>query len=132
MSEPRGIRNNNPGNIRIVRGVTWQGQSATQTDGSFVQFDDPVYGIRAIARIMKSYERAGIDTIGAAINRWAPPNENDSDSYIDAVCDDCSIPANVPVSLTSILSPLVRAIIRHENGVQPYTDDQIHRGVSLA
>ena len=53
---------------------------------AFVQFDDPVYGIRAIARIMKSYEREGINTLAKAIDRWAPPNENNSQAYIDDVC----------------------------------------------
>jgi hypothetical protein len=128
----RGIRNNNPGNIRLVSGVTWVGQSAEQTDGSFVQFDDPTYGIRAIVRIMRSYERVGIDTIALAIDRWAPPNENDSDAYIDAVCQGCGVGARDVVSLEAIMPALVKAIILHENGQQPYTDAQIAQGVSLA
>ena len=128
----RGIRNNNPGNIRRVPGTTWLGQTATQLDPSFIQFDDPKYGIRAIARIMASYERQGIDTIGEAIDRWAPPNENNSQAYVDAVCASCGIGADTPVQLTTILPELVKAIIHHENGSQPYSDELIAEGIALA
>jgi hypothetical protein len=128
----RGERNNNPGNIRHVPGVTWVGQSFSQTDPAFVQFTDPVYGIRAIVRIMRSYERQGITTLGEAIDRWAPPNENNSQAYVDDVCQQCGIAAETPVSLESILPQLVKAIIRHEEGEQPYTDQQIQQGIALA
>ena len=50
----RGIRNNNPGNIRHG-GSKWQGMSETQTDDEYIQFDDPVYGIRALAKLLKNY-----------------------------------------------------------------------------
>jgi len=129
---PRGIRNRNPGNIRHVQGVTWVGESATQADPAFIQFDDAVYGIRAIARIIRSYERRGVRTISDAINRWAPPNENDSDAYVSAVCSACSVGPHDPVNLEIIMPRLIKAIIQHENGQQPYTDDQIARGISLA
>lgn len=128
----RGERNNDPGNIRHIPGVTWQGQSAMQTDDAFVQFDDPVYGIRAIVRIMRSYEREGLNTIAEVINRWAPPNENNSQAYVQAVCRDCGVGPDDTVSLESIMPRLVRAIIQHENGEVIYTDDQIIEGISLA
>lgn len=131
----RGIRNNNPGNIRKVAGITWLGQGVPNgefTDPDFVQFTDPTYGIRAIVRIMRSYERQGLNTIGEAIDRWAPPNENNSAAYVNAVCQDCSLEADDIVDLNSIMPQLVKAIIRHENGSQPYTDDQINQGIALA
>lgn len=132
MFDPRGIRNNNPFNIRHVAGVTWQGQSATQTDDSFVQFDDPVYGIRAGCRILKSYEREGISSIQDAIDRFAPPNENNSVAYVTAVSTVCGVNPTAMISLTSYLPCLCRGIIRHENGINPYTDDQINQGIALA
>lgn len=128
----RGERNNSPGNIRHVPGVTWQGQSAIQTDDAFVQFDNPVYGIRAIVRIMRSYKRQGLNTLGDAIDRWAPPNENNSDAYIAAVCKDCGVDADTVVDFDQIMPQLVKAIIRHENGEMIYRDDQINSGITLA
>lgn len=128
----RGIRNNNPGNIRHVPGTDWVGAAPAQTDTAFVQFVDAVYGIRAIARILRSYERKGVKTLREAIHRWAPPNENDSQAYVDDVCAACAIGPDESVSLDTVLPRLIKAIIRHENGEQPYTDDQISRGISIA
>jgi len=128
----RGERNCNPGNIRRVKGVVWAGQSDHQTDDAFVQFDDPLHGIRAIARILITYEHQGIDTLGDAINRWAPPNENNSEAYIDAVCKECGIGPDVRISLREHLPQIVKAIIRHENGEVIYSDNDILQGIALA
>jgi len=128
----RGIRNNNPGNIRISATTHWMGQSVNQTDGAFVQFDSAVYGIRAIVRIMRSYQRGGIRTLHDAINRWAPPNENNSAAYVDAVCDDCKVHPYDNVDLETIMPALVKAIIKHENGSQPYSEGQIESAIAIA
>jgi len=128
----RGERNNNPGNVRHVVGVTWQGQCATQTDDAFVQFTDAVYGIRAISRIMKSYERQGLNTIAEAIDRWAPPNENNSEAYVNDVCTQCGVQPDDHVDFAAIMPQLVKAIIHHENGGNIYSDAQINQGIALA
>lgn len=56
MNLPRGIRNNNPGNIRW--GSDWQGliSEEERTDKSFCQFQDPVYGLRAMVKIIFTYQ----------------------------------------------------------------------------
>ena len=128
----RGETNRNPGNIRHVEGVTWLGQSPTQTDAAFVQFTDPVYGIRAIVRIMRSYKRQGLNTLGEAIDRWAPPNENNSQAYVDDVCMRCDKAADEIVDFDDIMPGLVKAIIFHENGEVAYSDDEINIGIGLA
>jgi len=128
----RGERNNNPGNIRHVPGMDWVGQSVTQTDDAFVQFTDPIYGIRAITRIMKSYERQGIETVADVIDRWAPPNENNSEAYVTDVCNRCGVQPDDRVDFVAIMPNLIKAIIHHENGENIYTDDQINKGISLA
>ena len=128
----RGITNNNPGNIRKVPGVTWVGQSPDQTDTAFVQFVDPTYGIRAIARILMSYSREGLNTVDQIINRWAPPNENQSTAYVSDVCGRCQVNPDAPIVVTSMLPQLISAIIFHENGSNPYTPQQIDSGISLA
>jgi hypothetical protein len=128
----RGERLNNPGNIRHVIGTTWLGQSAEQLDESFVTFDDPVFGFRAMTRIFLSYERRGIDTLSEAIDRWAPPNENNSQAYIEDVCEHCAISSDASVSLTSIMPQLNKAVTWHEQGGCIYSDDQITQGIALA
>ena len=82
----RGIRNNNPLNIR--RSSThWQGARKEQTDKSFVQFETMAYGYRAAWKILQTYyERFRMlnkdYTVRNIITRWAPPTENDTESYI--------------------------------------------------
>lgn len=129
---PRGIRNNNPGNIRYD-GTLWQGQVG-QGDGAFIIFADPEHGIRALAKVLIAYQtKHGFTTIGQMINRWAPPVENDTDAYVIAVCKACSASPNNPYTLTpSRLAALAKAIIHQENGEQPYSDDVIEAGVDSA
>lgn len=82
---PRGIRNNNPLNIRI--GNTWLGEVPNPTDSDFEQFSAIQYGLRAGFVILRRYiRRYGRNTIAKIINAWAPSSENNTQSYIDAVC----------------------------------------------
>jgi len=132
MITSRGIRNNNPGNIRLSN-TTWQGQvpAAQQTDGSFIQFISPEYGIRAIAKIMDSYAARGLNTVQSIINRWAPPTENDTGAYVQAVSNSMGVDPNAAISRADYPA-LIAAIINHENGSQPYTSAEIDSGVSMA
>ena len=134
MKQARGLRNNNPGNIRHSSD-RWQGASAVQRDAAFVTFDDPVWGIRALARVLLSYQdRHGLTTVRGIISRWAPPSENDTESYINMVTARMSVGPDDELNLHSHadLDPLVRAIIWHENGSQPYEQDVIDRALLLA
>ncbi len=86
IQSPRGIRNFNPGNIRHAKGTRWQGMSANQNDSAFVQFTGPQWGIRAIARTLITYQdKHALRTIRQIISRWAPPSENNTESYIRQV-----------------------------------------------
>ena len=95
MKTSRGIRNNNPLNIR--RSATrWQGAREEQKDKSFVQFKSMAYGYRAAWKILQSYyerfSRQGKPfTVRNIISRWAPPNENDTEAYIISVLKLASI-----------------------------------------
>lgn len=128
----RGERNANPGNIRKVSGVHWVGQSPIQDDESFVKFASPEYGIRAICRILRSYARIGLNTVNGIINRWAPPNENNSEAYVNHVASLCNVQPNDLINVEFYLAKLIRAIIQHENGEVIYTDQQIQAGIDLA
>lgn len=128
----RGIRNNNPGNIR--KGAKWQGLSAEQTDPEFCVFSRPEYGIRALCRVLRTYQRKhGLRDVQNIINRFAPSIENDTDSYIKSVCLKLDVNPETPIDLgeTGIMLNLLKAIIRHENGEQPYTDKQLLNGIKL-
>lgn len=129
----RGIRNNNPGNLEYSKTNPWIGQ--TGDDGRFAKFETPEHGIRALGRNLLSYQRQGIDTVSDIINRWAPPSDNNNtDAYIKAVCAQLGVTADqqLDASNPDTLKALCAAIIHHENGSQPYTDQQLSTGVSAA
>ncbi|EAO3637068.1 hypothetical protein F9F86_18825 [Salmonella enterica] len=131
--DARGIRNNNPGNLEASSSNPWVGQ--TGSDGRFAKFETPEHGIRALGRNLISYQRQGIDTVGEIINRWAPPSDNnDTTAYIRAVCAQLGVTANQPLDASNpdTLQALCAAIIKHENGTQPYSPDQLSTGVSAA
>lgn len=117
---PRGIRNNNPGNLR--HGSDWQGLSERQPDPSFSVFDDPVYGLRALMKVLLTYRtKHGLRTIAQAIARWAPPSENDTPAYIQAVARRCGVDPDSAVNWSepAMLAAITRAIVVHENGRPP-------------
>lgn len=89
----RGIRNNNPLNIRLSKD-RWQGQKTPSPVGegrgetTFCQFETMEWGWRAAFRLLTRtyYRKYGLETISAIISRWAPANENDTVTYIRNVC----------------------------------------------
>jgi len=125
----RGLRNNNPGNIR-KSGDAWQGLSAEQPDSAFFTFESPEYGIRALVKLLKNYNAKGLNTISKIINRWAPPSENNTKAYINAVVKYTGVSADTPIAYNN--PDLVKAIIKHENGTQPYDDSIIGNGIEMA
>jgi len=132
MNMPRGIRNNNPGNIEY-NGTSWRGLAEPPHDGRYCIFTDAVYGIRAMARILKTYyQKHGLNTVSGIINRWAPPVENNTSAYIEHVARVVGVSEHEPFNVLDKLPELIEVIIQHENGVQPYTLHTIIEGVELA
>ncbi|MDX1800397.1 MAG: structural protein P5 [Marinobacter sp.] len=136
---PRGIRNNNPGNIE--KGANWQGLATDQSpDSRFAVFISPVWGIRAMARTLNTYRNRdglpglggpGIDTVREVISRWAPSGENKTEAYIRAVSDYTGLDPEQTL-YSGDYAALIKGIIHHENGVQPYPDSLINQGIELA
>ncbi|WP_337875607.1 hypothetical protein [Elioraea sp.] len=127
---PRGIRNHNPLNIRLNQANRWQGRIAPErnTDGAFEQFGGPVWGLRAGAvLIIAHYDRRGADTIRKLVSIWAPESENDTDAYTAFVARESGFGADQKLDFhrAEHLRPVLIAMIRMENGQQPYTDAQI-------
>lgn len=135
MKTPRGIRNHNPGNIDRT-GDKWQGMAADQSsDSRFVVFVAPQWGIRALVKVLLSYQRKhGIKTIRGIINRWAPPVENNTSAYVEQVAKACGVDPDdtIDIENKAVLRALVSSIIKHENGQQPYGAGVIELGIDLA
>ena len=129
---PRGLRNNNPGNVR-ASDTAWQGQVGAD-DAGFCVFDMPENGIRCLARTLLTYQsKHGLTSLRQIVNRWAPESENDTEAYLENVCHFCFASPDNPYTLTpSRLMALVSAIIKHENGVNPYALEVVQQGVDSA
>lgn len=129
---PRGLRNNNPGNIRLTKTV-WAGQIIPGTDRSFCQFQTMAYGYRAMLMTLRNYRRKhGCSTVADFIRRWAPPIENDTAAYIRSVCRTLQVPDSyVPdIDDRTVMCNLAAAISKVENGVDAAMAD-IHAGWDL-
>lgn len=132
---PVGLRNANPLNIEYSTSNRWLGLDEPPTDGRFCRFTDPVYGIRAGCVLIRTYRRRyGLDTIAALIGRWAPPHENDSDSYASNVARFVGVTPLQKIDPTdpAILRPMLRAMVRQECGYCPFSDEQIDKAMMLA
>lgn len=140
-SDPRGIRNSNPGNIR-VSSDTWDGTASEaerepfqKGEATFVVFRSAAYGIRAMIKILRTYRSSyGATTVRNIITRWAPPSENDTESYIETVCEWTGFDAvtEIDPNRSDDVLPMCKAIIRMENGKMPYTRSDLDEGFDLA
>lgn len=130
---PRGIRNNNPGNIQRTS-TPWQGE-VPGGDPRYSAFETPEAGIRALGKNLLAYQdQHDLNTVAGIVSRWAPATENDTGSYVKTVASALHVDANAPLNLRdpSILAGLTKAIIGVENGNQPYSDTQVSAGVDAA
>lgn len=132
-SLPRGIRVNNPLNIREDKdsGDAWQGEAAYNFDASFEEFTSPEYGIRAAVRILRNYRSRGIKTLEQIIATWAPANENNVEAYVKSVSKKTGISRGTVIT-DGDFPALIAAMIYHENGQQPYAMSVINKGIALA
>lgn len=90
---PRGLRNNNPLNIRRSRDK-WLGLSPTQRDTAFFQFTSLVYGYRAAGKLLQNYQRLHeLYNLNGLIARWAPASENNTKAYVARVARELSTQA---------------------------------------
>lgn len=128
----RGLRNNNPLNIR--RNTTqWQGLAEEQKDNAFFTFVAPEWGYRAALRTLQNYRRVhGLTTIEQWVNRWAPPCENPTGNYVDFVCDATGMPPTAEPNIYNkvVMCNIVAAMSHFENGILAVMED-VHRGWDL-
>ena len=123
---PRGIRNNNPLNIRV--GNNWKGEVANPSDHAFEQFTEMKWGVRAAFIVLRNYiVRHKCNTIRKIISRWAPANENNTLAYIATVSQRANIQPDEPISWdnTCQMIALLLAMCYVENGQEISLDDVV-------
>lgn len=115
---PRGLRNNNPGNL-IRTSDAWQGKIpfSQSKDTKFEQFYELRYGVRALMININSQFKKGINTVREIITKYAPPHENNTEQYIIGVCQALGVGDSEALVLTEeILMALCKAIVKIEIG----------------
>jgi len=136
----RGVRNNNPGNIRRAKGVTWQGAleldpSDPRFDPDFEVYRTPEMGVRAIVRtLLTYYVHHHLKTVRQIITRWAPPEDhNNTAAYVSAVADECGVHPDQTLNVDSfaVMRGLVVGIIAHENAGYRYPAAVIDEALRL-
>lgn len=112
----RGLRNNNPGNIRPVRNQP--------NDGAFTIYRTPEEGWGALGRQLKGYANAGLDNVASIISKYAPPSDNNpTGAYIQSVTanmskrlgSDVGALTRLDLSDPRVLKALMQSITEHEN-----------------
>lgn len=114
----RGIKNCNPGNIRRSR-VRYRGEVHPSQDPDFKQFSSMAWGYRAMFVLLDTYrKRYGLNTLRTMISRYAPPEENHTALYIQAVCDFTGLTPDKEIDTRNraTMIPIVMAMSRIENG----------------
>ncbi|MHC8403605.1 structural protein [Pseudomonas sp. TMB3-21] len=135
MTGTRGVRNNNPGNIDYSPANKWKGQLGVELGTSkprFARFDYPENGIRALAKLLLTYQnKHNLKTVKAIINRWAPSVENDTAAYVRAVEKSTGTKPGAEIDLKdeAVMKGFVKAIIHHENAGFEYSQSILNEGV---
>lgn len=122
---PLGLRNNNPLNVR-ANGIVWNG--ATDENLGYVVFESSFYGLRAAARVLRTYRfNYGLTTVEQIISRWAPATENNTQAYIEHVSQVLEVAPSQPIPVERY-PELMAVMILHENGSNPYSSSEIISG----
>lgn len=131
----RGIRNNNPLNIRITDNH-WLGKDVPAKDDAFETFDTMAHGIRAAAKILLKYAGRGINTINGIISHFAPNTENPTDAYAETVSSNTGFDRDEQIDVTQapVLLPVLKAMASVECGADcaEIPDDDFTAGVNMA
>jgi hypothetical protein len=123
ITQAKGIRNNNPGNLRYVAAIQWKGITGQDATG-YATFDTAEDGVRAMGHNLRSYIARGLLTVTQIISTWAPSSENDTAAYIADVAGRLGVDPDQPLNV-GYIGALAVAITYHENGSNPYGDDAV-------
>ncbi|QQU53692.1 hypothetical protein [Serratia liquefaciens] len=122
-----GFRNHNPGNLR-------EASNTTGKNGGFSTFASDNDGLAAMARQLMLYGDRGNNALNGIIHTYAPKSENNTRAYIDSVSGDTGFDVRQRLNLhdPETLKVLMAAMIKHENGAQPFSEDQLKNAIQTA
>jgi hypothetical protein len=128
---PRGIRNNNPGNINFGDWARSHGATGVEAGkgGRFATFGNAQAGLDALADLLRSYMARGVDTVASIIAKYAPAGENNTAAYVASVAARLGVDANAHLDPRNLqqMAGLIDSIVRVENGKNPYAPEMLQR-----
>lgn len=129
---PRGIRNNNPGNLNYAgqAGATLEGGEG----GRFAVFESMQHGVAALYKQLQLYFKRGINTLSSIVKTYAPASDNNNvDAYISALTKATGKSANEVLDSgdTATIARLMKGIVDHENGKGYISSSDIMGGIQL-
>jgi len=113
------FKNNNPGNIRFYSRMK---NVIGRSENGFAIFSNKYYGIQAMRNLLQGYIRKGYNTLEKILNRYAPPVENKTSSYIEFVSRRTGIPKNRIITPDE-LEKIIPAMVKMETGKELGTLD---------
>lgn len=131
-SAPRGIRNNNPGNLNFAgqSGATKEGGEG----GRFAVFESMEHGVAALYRQLQLYFKRGVNTLSLIVKTYAPASDgNNVDAYVSALSKATGKGANETIDAgdTTTIARLMKGIVDHENGKGYISSSDIMGGIQL-
>lgn len=129
----RGLRNNNPGNIRISN-TKYRGEVQPSQDKAFKQFETIEDGYRAMFVILYTYQKKNrINNIWDMIHRYAPAEDNnDPVIYATEVAKAAEIDPRQDIHTLDrcVMIPIVSCMSGIENRV-PAVKEEVEAGWDL-
>ncbi len=126
---PRGIRNNNPGNLNFVG---QRGAVRESPNGRFAKFNTAFEGLQALSSQLNRYAERGLNTVEKIISTWAPASENNTRAYIDKISGKLGVSSDTVLNLANpaVMTSLMSGIVEHENGRQPYSQTMLYQAAN--
>ncbi|MDR5618295.1 hypothetical protein [Arsenophonus sp.] len=126
---PRGIRNNNPGNLNFVG---QRGAVRESPNGRFAKFNTAFEGLQALSSQLNRYAERGLNTVEKIISTWAPTSENNTRAYIDKISGKLGVSPDTVLNLSNpaVMTSLMSGIVEHENGRQPYSQAMLYQAAN--
>lgn len=140
-SVPRGVRLNNPMNVkRSGAWQSWDGVSAQQPDPIFASFDTPERGIEFGSQVLLGKQvkynlRTVAKIIGDPAHGYAPASENNTSEYVATVSKALGVSPTQPLDLVRdrpLFDKLVNAVLAVESGHWKYDPAVISKAITKA
>lgn len=139
-NEPRGIRNNNPGNLNYIgqNGATLEEHATPR----FARFNSAFEGFAALGKQIKAYyngtsKAAGyqkLQSVEGIISRFAPASENNTQAYINKLSKMLGVGRGDSLNIQDpqVLATLMNGITQIENGKNPYAPEMVLKAAQSA